>query len=285
MLFRSGSYLANANTRFYLQGGLNNPTALGDTVINFTNDIYVGVVSNSIIGTTISLNAGLTTDDLDNNPNTASTKLTLSSLTTQTRNIQGPYNLGASLTFGGNVNLMSASTIDSVGTIEILGNTLSLSATAVWKNRVLLSGAFTINALASNTLTLQDQSPNHGFNIPSTLTVLTPANLVFQGVSTVNFQTSSVLGGNGVVSFTDTFIGGNAAVTISPQTLALINSTFFGTGTFTLSPADNILLVSNLFRSYVPLTYTGTNIQFTSATTMTPTITFTSNPILCQDLN
>jgi hypothetical protein len=278
-LMGSGGYFVGANASIFVQGGLNFPSVNGDSIFNITNNVFIGAFVNSTLGSTVFIGAALTTDDLDGNPNVASTTLTLFSLTTQSRNILGNYILGSSLTFGGNVNLYSAFNINSTGTITILGNTLSLYASATWNNKVSLGGAFTVTALNPFTFTFGEQNPPHGLNIPGAFTVLSPATVIFDSIYTINFQSASTLGGNGIITIRNAFIGGNAAVTISPQTLTLTNTTFIGTGTFTISPADQNLNINTLFRSFVPLTYTGNQLNVASNTAISNTVSFSSNPI------
>lgn len=276
-----GNYFFANSPNIFVQGSLNNPTIAGDAVVVANELLTVRVVSNSTFGNTISLNSGLTTDDLDGISTTAVTKLTLANAVTQSRNIAGPYILGSSLTFGGNVVVQSGTTINSPGTIEILGSSISLQTSATWRNLVVFPGAMTITSTSgSNTLTFGDQTPTpHGLNIPSTFTVTNPASVVFDSLFTVNFQTASTLGGTGVVTFSNSFVTSSAAVTISPQTVTLNNVTLIGTGSFTLNPADNNLNAASLARAFVPTTYSGTNLTLTAATTISNLVTFTANPL------
>lgn len=274
-----GSFLFGSNPSIYLSGGLNFPNAANDAIVTANNDLYIGVVVNSTIGSTVNINAGLTTDDLDNIATTASTKLTLFSESTLSRKISGPLVLGSSLTFGGNVIVADATTVNSVGTIEILGTSLTLQSSATWSNRVVISQAFTVNSQGANTLTLQDQNPAHGFTIPSTFTVNGPATVVFSGLYSLAFQSASTLSGNGVVSIQNTIVTGTAAVTISPQTLTLNNVTLVGSGSYNIQPVDQNLNIGTFVRAFVSTVYNGNTLNVQSATTISPLFTFTSNPL------
>eukprot|EP01091_Cochliopodium_minus_P015700 TRINITY_DN566_c0_g1_i1.p1 TRINITY_DN566_c0_g1~~TRINITY_DN566_c0_g1_i1.p1 ORF type:complete len:1628 (+),score=421.12 TRINITY_DN566_c0_g1_i1:48-4931(+) len=275
-----GSFTLGTNPSIYLSGGLNFPNAANDAIVTANSPLYVGVVVNSTIGSTVFINSDLTTDDLDNIDSTASTKLTLFSDSTLSRRINGAYTLGSSLTFGGNVVLASNNNINSVGTIEILGTSLLLQSSATWNNKIVISQPFTITSEGgANTLTIAEQNPAHGFNIPAAFTVNNPATVVFNGLYSLSFQTASTLSGNGIVTLQNTIVTGTGAVTISPQTLTLSNVTLVGSGSYNIAPVDQNLNIATFVRAFVSTVYNGNTLTLLSDTTISPLFTFTANPL------
>lgn len=271
----SGSFQFVSTPTIYVQGGLNNPSSIGDTTVTSATTLIVNVVSNSTFGNTILLNGPLTTDDLDGNSNTANNRLTLNTTSSQSRNINGLYNLGTDLVFTNNVVVQTTSTIDSLGTIEIQGNSLSLQANANWNNKIVINNAFTVSATGSNTWTIGEQAIVHGFNIANTFTVNNPATVAFLNVFSVTFGAGSSLVGTGAVTATNTFFAGGA-VTIAPQTLTLSNTSFVGAGPFNLQPGSSSLTVSTFVRALAPVTYAGSTLTLGAATTITNLFTFTA---------
>jgi hypothetical protein len=171
-----------------------------------------------------------------------------------------------------------------------LGATLNIASTAApgAYTVTITSGAevdattFTVNAAIVPTATITPASGNQGSTVAFSITT----NLPFTGSTNIsvsgngvtvpgfNFLSNTTLAGNFVIA---------ANADLGPHTVSLTSAALNVSGVFTVNPAANPSIVLNpntgTTGSSFPVTITGTNTNFTAASTISasdPTITFSN---------
>jgi hypothetical protein len=295
-----GNFNLNGNT--YLQGSLNNPGYSGDTTV-YLQPTTLYVLANSIVGFSVNIPGGLTTDDGDGNTTTANTLITFNftgSTGSAIETLKGSsFNFGTNASFLNPVLFSSSATVTApgYGFLILNGGVVYIQSAVTFNIRTIFAVTTNISANSASSVSLTvgtAANTNDGLWINSnvilgvgvTLTLTSNNAQPVQNPLNVYFLSGATVSGTGVISATNVnFIANNGAVVIAPVTLILSGVTFSGS-TFTLNPQDSNLQLSNVITAGNTVTYGGSGVLLTSGNTATisnnviftaSTVTFTGS--------
>jgi len=275
-----GTYNIASGTNVFLLGNWNRAAAGVSTNVVTLGSISFTLSANAVVGSSVFINSGMNTFDVDSVDTVASQTLTLEG----NRKMSGTWTFGCNIVVGGSLTFGAGYTLTPPGSLTVQGNTITLeSGSVTLSNQLVMANPTTIAGTSGNILFLNEAAttyPSHGLTFPATLTINTGLTVRLgnsvNNAFRVNGATS--VNGFGTLQIYDGTVYSSAATsTIVLNNVYLQNSALTGAGPLTITTTTGFYLSSTV-TALTPTTVSTNIVNAQNAVTLLG-LNFVTNPV------